>query len=129
MKRSRFSEEQIIGLLQRNESGVTASQLCREVGISESTFYQWKSKFGGMNVSEAKRLRQLEAENAQLKRIVADQAVDIVALKDVLSKNGNARSPESSRASSAGRTRSFGAAGMFIIGYCRLQFALPEPSR
>jgi putative transposase len=60
--------------------------LCREIGISESTFYQWKSKFGGMNVSEAKRLRQLEAENAQLKRIVADQAVDIVALKDVLSK-------------------------------------------
>lgn len=86
MKRSRFSEEQIIGLLHRNESGVTVSQLCREVGISESTFYQWKSKFGGMNVSEAKRLRQLEAENAQLKRIVADQAVDIVALKDVLSK-------------------------------------------
>lgn len=98
MKRSRFSEEQIIRFLQRNESGVTVSQLCREIGISESTFYQWKSKFGGMNVCEAKRLRQLEAENAHLKRIVADQAVDIVALKDALSKNGNARSSERSRA-------------------------------
>ena len=98
MKRSRFSEEQIIGLLQRNESGITVSQLCREIGISESTFYQWKSKFGGMNVSEAKRLRQLEAENSQLKRIVADQAIDIVALKDVLSKNGNARSSQRSHA-------------------------------
>ncbi len=60
--------------------------MCRQHGISQATFYQWKAKFGGMNVSEAQRLRQLESENAKLRRVVADQAVDIVALKDVLSK-------------------------------------------
>jgi putative transposase len=86
MKKSRFSEEQIISILQQHESGRPTVELCREAGISTATFYQWKSKFGGMNVSEAQRLRQLEAENAKLKRIVADQAIDIVALKDVLSK-------------------------------------------
>ena len=86
MKR-KFTEEQIIGILKQHESGIKTADLCREYGISTNTFYTWKSKFGGMNVSEAQRLRQLEAENAKLKRIVADQALDIVALKDVLSKN------------------------------------------
>lgn len=86
MKR-RFSEEQIIGILKQQESGMKTADICREHNISQNTFYTWKSKFGGMSVSEAQRLRQLEAENAKLKRIVADQAVDIVALKDVLSKN------------------------------------------
>ena len=83
----KFTEEQIIGILKQHESGVKTADVCREHGISTNTFYTWKSKFGGMNVSEAQRLRQLEAENAKLKRIVADQALDIVALKDVLSKN------------------------------------------
>ena len=86
MKKSRFSEEQIIGILKQQESGRTTAEVCREAGISSATFYAWKSKFGGMSVSEAHRLRQLEAENSKLKRIVADQAIDIVALKDVLSK-------------------------------------------
>lgn len=86
MKQSRFSEEQIIGLLKQNEAGVAATQICRENGISESTFYKWKSKFGGMNVSEAKRLRQLEEENNRLKRLLADSMLDNAALKDVLSK-------------------------------------------
>jgi putative transposase len=86
MKR-RFSEEQIISILKQQESGVAASELCRQHNVSSATFYKWKAKFGGMNVSEAQRLRQLEAENAKLKRIVADQALDIVALKDVLGKN------------------------------------------
>jgi putative transposase len=85
--KKRFSEEQIIGILKRQESGMKTADVCREHNISSNTFYTWKSKFGGMNVSEAQRLRQLEAENAKLKRIVADQALDIVALKDVLSKN------------------------------------------
>lgn len=85
--KKKFTEEQIIGILKQQESGVKTADLCREHGISTNTFYTWKSKFGGMNVSEAQRLRQLEAENAKLKRIVADQALDIVALKDVLSKN------------------------------------------
>jgi putative transposase len=86
MKR-RFSEEQIIGILKQQESGVKTADLCREHNISANTFYVWKSKFGGMNVSEAQRLKSLEAENAKLKRIVAEQAMDNIALKDLLSKN------------------------------------------
>lgn len=85
--KQRFSEEQIIGILKQQESGMTTAEVCREHGISQNTFYKWKSKFGGLNVSEAQRLRQLEAENAKLKRIVAEQALDNVALKDLLSKN------------------------------------------
>ena len=84
--KQRFSEEQIIGLLKQHESGVPTAELCRQHNISSATFYKWKSKFGGMSVNEAQRLKQLEAENAKLKRIVADQALDIVALKDVVSK-------------------------------------------
>ena len=86
MKNSRFSEEQIISILKQQESGRTTAEVCREAGISSATFYAWKAKFGGMSVSDAQRLRQLEAENAKLRRVVADQAVDIVAFKDVLTK-------------------------------------------
>ncbi len=86
MKQSRFSEEQIISILKQQEGGRTTAEVCREAGISAGTFYAWKAKFGGMSVSEAQRLRQLESENAKLRRIVADQAIDIVALKDVVSK-------------------------------------------
>lgn len=86
MKKSRFSEEQIIGILKQQESGRPTAEVCREAGISSATFYAWKAKFGGMSVSDAHRLRQLESENSKLKRIVADQALDIVSLKDVLSK-------------------------------------------
>ena len=86
MKR-RFSEEQIMGILKQQESGVKTVDVCREHNISQNTFYPWKSKFVGMSVSEAQRLRQLEAENSKLKRIVADLTLDNVALKDVLSKN------------------------------------------
>lgn len=85
--KGRFSEEQIIGLLKQQEAGVTVAQLCRDNNVSQATFYKWKAKFGGMNISEAKRLRQLEDENAKLKRIVADLSLDNVALKDLLSKN------------------------------------------
>ena len=85
--KQRFSEEQIIGILKQQEGGKTTAEVCREHGISQNTFYKWKSKFGGMNVSEAQRLRQLEAENAKLERIIADQALDNIALKDLLSKN------------------------------------------
>ena len=84
--KSRFSEEQIIGMLKQQESGVATAAICREHGISQATFYKWKAKFGGMNVSEAQKLRQLEAENAKLKRLVADLSLDNIALKDVLSK-------------------------------------------
>ena len=85
--KSRFTQEQIIELLKQHEAGVSTAQICRDNNVSQATFYKWKAKYGGMNVDEAKRLKQLEEENARLKRIVADQALDIVALKDVLSKN------------------------------------------
>ena len=86
MKRKRFTEEQIIGVLKEHELGAKTADLCRRHGISEATFYNWKSKFGGMDVSEAKRLKQLEAENGKLKRLLADAMLDNAALKDLLSK-------------------------------------------
>jgi putative transposase len=86
MKRKRFTEEQIIGVLKEHELGVMVADLCRKYGISEATFYNWKSKFGGMDVSEAKRLKALETENAKLKRLLADAMLDNAALKDLLSK-------------------------------------------
>lgn len=86
MKSSRFSEEQIIGILKQSEAGAKTSELCRQHGISTATFYGWRSKYGGLEVSEAKRLKQLEEENAKLKRIVADQALDITMLKDLVGK-------------------------------------------
>ena len=87
MRRSRFSEEQIVGILKEQEAGATAAELCRRHGISEQTFYSWKKKFGGLELSEAKRLRQLEDENGRLKRLVADQALDNQMLRELLRKN------------------------------------------
>lgn len=86
MKRSRFTEEQIIGILREQETGVPVADLCRMHGLSSPTFYKWKAKFGGMDVSEARRLKALEDENAKLKRLLADAMLDNVALKDLLGK-------------------------------------------
>jgi putative transposase len=86
MKRKRFTEEQIIGILKEHELGAKTADLCRKHGISEATFYNWKSKFGGLDVSEAKRLKQLEGENARLKKLLADSMLDNAALKDLLAK-------------------------------------------
>ena len=86
MKRSRFTEEQIIAVLREQEAGVATAEVCRKHGISSATFYAWKAKFGGMDVSEAKRLKSLEEENAKLKRLLADAILDNVALKDLLGK-------------------------------------------
>lgn len=87
MKRSRYTEEQIIGALKQHAAGASPKELCRQLGIATETLYNWKRKYGGMEVSEARRLRSLEEENRQLKRIVADQALDNRVLKDLLSKN------------------------------------------
>lgn len=84
--KKRFTEEQIINILKEVDSGVALKEVCRKYGISTASYYKWKAKFGGMDVSEAQRLKSLEAENAKLKRLVADQALDIVGLKDILSK-------------------------------------------
>ena len=91
MKRSRFTEEQIIGILREQEAGVPVADLCRKHGLSSPTFYKWKAKYGGLDVSEARRLKALEDENAKLKRLLADAMLDNVALKDLLGKNGDAR--------------------------------------
>jgi putative transposase len=86
MKRSRFSEEQIIGILREQEAGVPTVEVCRRHGISSPTFYKWKAKFGGLEVSEAKRLRALEDENARLKKLLAEAMLDNAVLKDLTSK-------------------------------------------
>lgn len=87
MKRKRFTEEQIIGVLKESEAGAKTDDICRRYGISSATFYSWRKKYGGMDVSDAKRLRDLEAENAKLKRIVADQMLDMTSMKELLAKN------------------------------------------
>jgi putative transposase len=86
MKRKRFSEEQIIGILKEHEAGVSVSELCRKHGVSNASIYKWKARFGGMDVSDAKKLRALEDENAKLKKLLAEAMLDNAMLKDITSK-------------------------------------------
>jgi putative transposase len=88
MKKGRFSEEQIIGVLKQHEGGRKVQDLAREIGVSEATIYTWKSKYGGMDVNEAQRLKALEDENRRLKQLVADLSLDKEALKGIVRKNG-----------------------------------------
>ena len=86
MKRSRFSEEQIIGMIKEQESGVPVAEVCRKYGISSASFYKYKAKYGGMDVSDARKLKALEDENAKLKKLLAEQMLDNAVLKDIASK-------------------------------------------
>lgn len=87
MRKSRFSEEQIISILAEQERGMSISEVCRRHGMSSATFYKWKAKFGGMDVSDARRLKTLETENARLKKLLADSMLDNSILKDLLGKS------------------------------------------
>ena len=86
MKRARFTEEQIIGVLKEHEAGAKTADLARKHGVSEATLYNWKAKFGGLDVSEAKRLKQLEDENVKPKKLLAEQMLDVAAMRELLSK-------------------------------------------
>jgi putative transposase len=87
MKKSRFSEEQIIGVLKEHQAGLPVAELCRRHGISDATFYNWRSRYGGMEASDAKRLKALEEENRKLKKLLAESVLDVATLKDALGKN------------------------------------------
>ena len=102
MRKSRFSEEQIIGMIREHEAGVKTADICRKYGISDATFYKYKAKFGGMTVSDARRLKTLEEENSKLKRLLADAMLDKAALKDLLAKNSAAGREARSCGSSPG---------------------------
>ena len=87
MKKSRFSEDQIIGVLREQEAGSKTEDVCRKHGVSQQTFYRWKAKYGGMTTSDAQKLKTLEDENRRLKKLLAESMLDVTALKDILSKN------------------------------------------
>lgn len=87
MKKSRFSEEQIIGILKDHQAGIAVAEICRKHGISDATFYAWRSKYGGLEVSDAKRLKSLEEENRKLKKLLAESMLDVATLREALGKN------------------------------------------
>ena len=95
--KKRYTEEQIIGAIREHEAGAKVDDICRSLSISSGSFYNWRSKYAGLDVNEAKRLRELETENGKLKKLLAEKLLENEAMKDVLSKSGNARSQERRR--------------------------------
>jgi putative transposase len=87
MRRSKYSEEQVIGILKEHEAGVSTADICRKYGVSDATFYKWRSKFGGMEVSDARKLKALEDENRKLKKLLAESMLDVSTLREMLGKN------------------------------------------
>lgn len=112
MKKANRTEEQIIGILQEHEAGAKFADLCRKHGMSEGTFYAWQAKFSGMTVSDAKRLKALEDENAKLKRLLAEQMLDLAAMRELLQKNGDPRREARGCRASEDPSRAVGAAGV-----------------
>jgi putative transposase len=130
MKRSRFGEEQIVAMLREQEGGVPTSEICRKHGVSSATFYKWKSKYGGMEVSDARRLKALEDENAELKKLLAEQMLDNAMLRDVTEENGEARGEAIGRDVPDGGARRRPAAGLCGDGVRPAEHALPRrPAR
>jgi putative transposase len=128
MKKSKFTESQIVFALQQAESGVTVAEVCRKLGISEATFYSWKKKYGGLNPVELRRLRQLEEENAQLKRIVADLTLDKQMLQDVLKKSFEDPTTPAVGEPAAGGVSGLGATRLCDGIFAALGLSLPGPT-
>src|SRR5678815_2212468 len=128
MKKSKFTESQIVFALQQAESGVTVAEVCRKLGISEATFYSWKKKYGGLNPVELRRLRQLEEENAQLTRIVADLTLDKQMLQDVLKKSFEDPPTPAVGKYVAGGVSGLGAARLRDRIFAPLGLSLPGPT-
>ena len=128
MKKARFTEEQVIGILREHEAGAATADVCRKHGISSATFYKWKAKYGGLEVSEAKCLRTLEDENRRLKKLLAETMLDNAMLKDIATKNGDARCPAGGRGAPLHETRGEPAAGVPCDRGRTDLDPLPEPS-
>src|SRR3569623_80574 len=129
MKKTRYKEEQIIAVLKEVDAGAKLQDVVRRLGVSEQTYYRWKAKFGGMEVIDAKMLKGLEDENRRLKQMVADQALDLQALKAVVSKNGEALGLPPSRRLSPRRVRNERASSLPRLGRWAIELRLPARPR